>query len=175
MLGHVYARVPTVLTFFACVFFPSFCQILSSTQIAITKVYKYDDPNTWAPEPGPLKVVAINTGAGRLSLSPEVRARICPLAVVGAVEHVLRFASPYDDCSCCCCTMSWLLSADALLAFVCFLVVCCPNSCMYITMMCVCVFRGVHFVWWLRIRRECCSNFYSLFKRLLGGFHSVLL
>lgn len=48
-------------------------QILSSTQIALTKVYKWDDPNVWAPEPGPLKVVAINTGAGRLGLKPEDR------------------------------------------------------------------------------------------------------
>lgn len=46
-------------------------QILSSTQIALTKVFKYDDPNLWAPEPGPLKVVAINTGAGRLALNAE--------------------------------------------------------------------------------------------------------
>eukprot|EP00903_Cladosiphon_okamuranus_P014061 g13069.t1 len=46
-------------------------QILSSTQIALTKVFKWDDPNVWSPEPGPLKVVAINTGAGRLGLKPE--------------------------------------------------------------------------------------------------------
>lgn len=48
-----------------------FLQILSSSQIALTKVFKYDDPNVWAPEPGPLKVVAINTGAGRLALNSE--------------------------------------------------------------------------------------------------------
>lgn len=44
---------------------------MSSTQIALTRIFKYDEPNVWAPEPGPLKVVAINTGAGRLSLNPE--------------------------------------------------------------------------------------------------------
>lgn len=41
---------------------------MSSNQIALTKIFKYDEPNVWAPEPGPLKVVAIDTGAGRLSL-----------------------------------------------------------------------------------------------------------
>lgn len=44
---------------------------MSPTQIAITKLYKFDDPNVWAPEPGPLKLVAVNTGAGRLTLKPE--------------------------------------------------------------------------------------------------------
>ena len=50
---------------------PSVSDLLSSTQIALTKVFKYDDPNLWAPEPGPLKLVAINTGAGRLPLNSE--------------------------------------------------------------------------------------------------------
>lgn len=46
-------------------------QILSSSQIAITKIFKDDVPNLWAPEPGPLKLVAINTGAGRLALNRD--------------------------------------------------------------------------------------------------------
>ena len=46
-------------------------QILSSTQIAITKIYSIDT-NVWAPEPGPLKVAAINTGGGVIMLHPEV-------------------------------------------------------------------------------------------------------
>ena len=46
-------------------------QVLSSTQIALNKHFNFDDPNVWTPEPGPLKVKAINTGAGRLALKPE--------------------------------------------------------------------------------------------------------
>eukprot|EP00752_Nemacystus_decipiens_P008845 g7893.t1 len=46
-------------------------QLMSSTQIALSKHFSFDDPNVWAPEPGPLKVVAINTGGGRLALKPE--------------------------------------------------------------------------------------------------------
>lgn len=49
----------------------SLSQILSSNQIALTKLYKFDNPNLWAPEPGPLKLVAVNTGAGRLMLNPD--------------------------------------------------------------------------------------------------------
>lgn len=52
-------------------FFPFSFQVFSSTQIFLNKMFKYDDPNLWAPEPGPLKVVAIDTGAGRLALNPE--------------------------------------------------------------------------------------------------------
>ncbi|CAN0190438.1 unnamed protein product, partial [Ectocarpus fasciculatus] len=44
-------------------------KVLSPTQISITKNFKYD-PNVWADEPGPLKIVAINTGGGRLALNP---------------------------------------------------------------------------------------------------------
>ncbi|CAM9721966.1 unnamed protein product [Ascophyllum nodosum] len=47
-------------------------QILSSTQIAITKIYSIDT-NVWAPEPGPLKVAAIKTGGGVIMLHPEER------------------------------------------------------------------------------------------------------
>lgn len=41
-------------------------KILSSTQIVITKIYKMEEPNVWVPEPGPLKVVGVNTGGGIL-------------------------------------------------------------------------------------------------------------
>lgn len=37
----------------------------------MTKVSKFVDPNLWARDPGPLKLVAIDTGAGRLMLDPE--------------------------------------------------------------------------------------------------------
>ncbi|CBN78994.1 peptidase S1 and S6, chymotrypsin/Hap [Ectocarpus siliculosus] len=46
-------------------------KVLSPTQISITKNFKYDNPYVWADEPGPLKIVAINTGGGRLSLNSD--------------------------------------------------------------------------------------------------------
>eukprot|EP00752_Nemacystus_decipiens_P018630 g16704.t1 len=46
-------------------------QVKSSTRIAVTKFFRAENPNVWATEPGPLKVVAINTGGGRLALKPE--------------------------------------------------------------------------------------------------------
>lgn len=39
--------------------------------MSVTKVFNYDDPALWAAEPGPLKVVAINTGSGLVHLKPE--------------------------------------------------------------------------------------------------------
>ncbi|CAN0462313.1 unnamed protein product, partial [Ectocarpus sp. 8 AP-2014] len=39
-------------------------------KISITKIFNDDNPYVWADEPGPLKIVAINTGGGRLALNP---------------------------------------------------------------------------------------------------------
>lgn len=52
-------------------------QLISSTEIAITKDFSFDlppgprVPTPWRAEPGPLKAVAIDTGAGRVQLNPE--------------------------------------------------------------------------------------------------------
>lgn len=46
-------------------------QVLSSTQISLVKVFRDTDPVTWTEEPGPLKIRAINTGAGPLAVNPE--------------------------------------------------------------------------------------------------------
>ncbi|CAM9563075.1 unnamed protein product, partial [Hapterophycus canaliculatus] len=40
-------------------------QILSPNQISLTKVFNSERSVTWTPEPGPLKLIAINTGPGR--------------------------------------------------------------------------------------------------------------
>ncbi|CAN0460866.1 unnamed protein product [Ectocarpus sp. 8 AP-2014] len=45
-------------------------KVLSPTQISITKIFNDDNPYVWADEPGPLKIVAINTGGGSLALNP---------------------------------------------------------------------------------------------------------
>lgn len=53
-------------------------QFISSTEIAITKDFSFDAspdkyvPSPWRAEPGPLKIVAIDNGAGRVELNPEV-------------------------------------------------------------------------------------------------------
>ncbi|CAM9732996.1 unnamed protein product [Ectocarpus sp. 12 AP-2014] len=44
--------------------------VLSPTQISITKIFNDDNPYVWADKPGPLKIVAINTGGGSLALNP---------------------------------------------------------------------------------------------------------
>lgn len=48
-------------------------KIPSKSQIILTKVFKtpYEEANTWRREPGLLRMVAINTGAGWLSLNPD--------------------------------------------------------------------------------------------------------
>ncbi|CAM9604552.1 unnamed protein product [Ectocarpus fasciculatus] len=52
-------------------------QFISSTEIAITKNFSLDIPpgpqvpSPWRPEPGPLKIVAIDNGAGPVPLNPE--------------------------------------------------------------------------------------------------------
>lgn len=53
---------------------PSAWQFLSSTQIAITKAASKGggQPIPWRAEPGPLKIVGVDTaGAGRVELNPE--------------------------------------------------------------------------------------------------------
>ncbi|CAM9250629.1 unnamed protein product [Ectocarpus sp. 12 AP-2014] len=52
-------------------------QFISSTEIAITRNFSFDIPpdpqvpSPWRPEPGPLKIVAIDDGAGRVPLNTE--------------------------------------------------------------------------------------------------------
>lgn len=47
-------------------------QFVSSSQIAITKTVRPDRPPVpWRADPGPLKLVAIDTGAGIVELNPE--------------------------------------------------------------------------------------------------------
>lgn len=65
---------------------------------------KYDtvDPKTWTDAPGPLKLKAINTGAGKMLLSPNVRGwRMC-LACPSVPDHVTMMLSmPDGDASRC--------------------------------------------------------------------------
>lgn len=56
-------------------------QVLSGNQISIVKIYNYDNPITWTDEPGPLRIKAINTGAGRLTVGAEVCSRFFSLLV----------------------------------------------------------------------------------------------
>lgn len=44
-------------------------QVISSNQTVVTKIFALDR-KLWAPEPGPLKVVTIDTGAGPVVLNP---------------------------------------------------------------------------------------------------------
>ena len=46
-------------------------QVVSSTEVRLHKVVINGDPCPWALEPGPLKVVAIDTGTGLVHLNPE--------------------------------------------------------------------------------------------------------
>lgn len=46
-------------------------QVVSSTKVQLSKVNVYGDPCPWALEPGPLKVVAIDTDTGLVHLNPE--------------------------------------------------------------------------------------------------------
>ncbi|CAM9661144.1 unnamed protein product [Ectocarpus sp. 4 AP-2014] len=59
-------------------------QFISSTEIAITRNFSFDTPSgpqvpsPWRPEPGPLKIVAIDNGAGRVLLNPRTEALWLP-------------------------------------------------------------------------------------------------
>eukprot|EP00752_Nemacystus_decipiens_P008235 g7364.t1 len=44
-------------------------KVVSSTQIGLVKAFSFRAPKLWASEPGPLKLVAIDTGAGRVLLN----------------------------------------------------------------------------------------------------------
>lgn len=47
-------------------------QVKSSTKILVKLIKKSDSTAAWAPEPGPLKLIAINTGAGMMNLQKDV-------------------------------------------------------------------------------------------------------
>lgn len=73
-MSHCFLLLPFDSTnvFRSCLLFVSQLQVFSRTEIDIFTSYVIGRaPGTWRAGPGPLKVVAIDTGAGVMQLNPE--------------------------------------------------------------------------------------------------------